>query len=353
MNINRYNQSSARFLLLPVLLLTFISIISACSSSDKTSSYLAKQASYINPLAEERADPWVYKDTDDTYYFIASVPEFDRIILRQSKTINGINNAEEKTIWTKHESGPMSKHIWAPELHKIDGKWYVYFAASRAEDIWHISMYALSNDSENPMEGEWKEEGQIKSGWENFALDATSFTHKGKRYHIWAQRSPDDSDNSALWMSEQSSATELTGPTIQLTKPEYDWETVTYKVNEGAAVLKRNGKIFITYSASATDHNYAMGMLWADENADLMDPNSWNKMKEPVFYTNEKVGRYGPGHNSFTVSEDGKTDLMIYHARTYKDLKGNPLTDPNRHARVRVIEWDENGFPIFNQALGD
>lgn len=353
MNINRYNQSSVRFLLLPVLLLTFISIISACSSADKTSSYLAKQASYINPLAEERADPWVYKDTDDTYYFIASVPEFDRIILRQSKTINGINNAEEKTIWTKHESGPMSKHIWAPELHKIDGKWYVYFAASRAEDIWHSSMYALSNDSENPMEGEWKEEGQINSGWENFALDATSFTHKGKRYHIWAQRSPDDSDNSALWMSEQSSATELTGPTIQLTKPEYDWETVTYKVNEGAAVLKRNGKIFITYSASATDHNYAMGMLWADENADLMDPNSWNKMKEPVFYTNEKVGRYGPGHNSFTVSEDGKTDLMIYHARTYKDLKGNPLTDPNRHARVRVIEWDENGFPIFNQALGD
>ena len=45
-------------------------------------------------------------------------------------------------------------------------------------------------------------------------------------------------------------------------------------VNEGAAVLKRNGRIFITYSGSATDSNYAMGLLTADETATLLDPES-------------------------------------------------------------------------------
>ncbi len=322
--------------------------VAGCSSSFNANT--VKQADYINPVAEERADPWVYKDTDDTYYFIASVPEFDRIILRSAKSINEINNAKEKVVWKKHASGIMGAHIWAPELHKIDGKWYIYFAAGEAENIWNIRMYALSNDSANPMQGEWKEEGQIKSHFESFSLDATSFEHKGKRYMIWAQYK-DDSSN--LWMSEMASATELTGPVIQLSTPEYDWEKVTYKVNEGAAVLIRNGKIFVTYSASATDHNYAMGLLWADVDADIMDPKNWNKSKTPVFSTNESVGRYGPGHNSFTIAEDGETDLMIYHARTYRGVKGNPLTDPNRHARVRVIQWDDNGFPVFGQALDD
>ena len=46
-------------------------------------------------------------------------------------------------------------------------------------------------------------------------------------------------------------------------------------------------------------------------------------------------------------AEDGETDLMIYHSRDYKTLRGTPLTDPNRHARARVIYWDAEGFPVF------
>ncbi|WP_232824767.1 glycoside hydrolase family 43 protein [Algibacillus agarilyticus] len=309
---------------------------------------------YNNPLVEQRADPWIYKDTDETYYFIGSVPEFDRIILRSAKTINGLTNAAEKTVWRKHTTGPMSKHIWAPELHKIDDKWYIYFAASRAEDIWHISMYALSNSSANPMEGEWIEEGQVDSGWENFALDATTFKHKGKRYMIWAQSNKERSYNTALWMAEMTGPTSIdTSNVIVLTKPELAWETIGYKVNEGPAVIIRNGKVFVTYSASATDHNYAMGLLWADVDSDLMNEASWHKNPTPVLSTNEDVKRYGPGHNGFTVAEDGVTDLLIYHARDYRDLIGDPLSDPNRHARIRKVNWDENGFPVFGQALDD
>lgn len=309
---------------------------------------------YNNPIVEQRADPWIYKDTDGTYYFIGSHPEYNQIVLRSAKTINGLKDATEKVLWRKHASGPMSKHIWAPELHKVDGKWYIHFAASRAEDIWHISMYALVNDSANPMEGSWREAGQVDSGWENFALDATMFEHKGKRYMIWAQANKERTYNTALWMAEMTGPTSIdTKNVIKLTEPTLPWEIITYKVNEGPAVLIRNGKVFVTYSASATDHNYTMGLLWADADADLMDEKSWNKSQEPVFSTNEAVKRYGPGHNSFTVAEDGKTDVLIYHARTYKELIGNPLTDPNRDARARVITWDENGFPVFGQELAD
>ena len=84
-----------------------------------------------------------------------------------------------------------------------------------------------------------------------------------------------------------------------------------------------------------------------------MDPASWTKSPQPVFATNEDLDRYGPGHNRFTVDGDGATDLLIYHARDYRDLQGTPLTDPNRHARARVLFWDGDGFPDFRQHLGD
>ena len=96
-----------------------------------------------------------------------------------------------------------------------------------------------------------------------------------------------------------------------------------------------------------------MGLLVADADSDLMDPASWNKSDTPVFYTNEELNRYGPGHNSFVLAEDGETYLMAYHARDYKELIGTPLTDPNRHTYVRKLLWDENGYPDFGQGLSD
>ena len=49
----------------------------------------------------------------------------------------------------------------------------------------------------------------------------------------------------------------------------------------------------------------------------------------------------------------GKTDVMIYHARNYKELKGSPLSDPNRDTRARIVRWKPDGFPDFGQNIGD
>lgn len=307
-----------------------------------------------NPIVLQRADPWIHRDEETgCYTFIGTAPEFDRIELRQACRLNDLKLAEPKVVWRMNESGPMSANIWAPELHRIGDTWYIHFAAGDVDKRFSIRMYVLSNDSENPMEGSWKEEGQITTPWDSFSLDATTFEHRGKRYLLWAQMDEDRSYNSALLIAEMDSPVSITEPVAVISEPTLEWERLGYKVNEGAAVLKRNGKVFVTYSASATDHRYAMGLLWADEDADLLDPASWNKLPEPVFQTDETLGRFGPGHNSFTVAEDGKTDLMIYHARDYEELKGTPLTDPNRHARARVLYWDENGFPDFRPGEAD
>ena len=307
-----------------------------------------------NPIVLQRADPWLVKDENTgCYTFIGTSPKFDEIELRQACRLNDLKLAEPKVIWRKNQKGPMSTNIWAPELHKVDSSWYIYFAAGDVEKPFSIRMFVLKNDNENPMKGQWQEMGQIKTPLDSFSLDATTFTHNKKRYLIWAQQNKPATYNSALWIAQMDSPTSIKDPAVAISVPELEWEIQGYKVNEGAAVIKHGNKILLTYSASATDHRYAMGLLWADADADLLDPASWHKKQQPVFASNEKVGRFGPGHSSFVKAEDGVTDLLIYHSRDYKALKGTPLTDPNRHARARIIEWDENGFPFLSPEKAD
>ncbi|MCR5094596.1 MAG: family 43 glycosylhydrolase, partial [Lachnospiraceae bacterium] len=88
---------------------------------------------YNTPFIEQRADPFVTAAPDGGYFFLASVPAYDRIVLRYAADLFGLADAPEKTVWTKHDTGIMSRNIWAPELHRIDGRWYIYFAASRED----------------------------------------------------------------------------------------------------------------------------------------------------------------------------------------------------------------------------
>ena len=149
-----------------------------------------------------------------------------------------------------------------------------------------------------------------------------------------------------------SSPVALKTDPVRISTPTLPWETRGFKVNEGPAVLVRNGRVFVTYSASATDANYCMGLLTARADADLLDFRSWTKSPEPVFTTNEQTRRYGPGHNSFTVAEDGVTDVLVYHARDYREITGDPLYDPNRHARVQKVSWHPDGTPMFGVPVG-
>jgi len=309
----------------------------------------ARAEAYPNPLILQRADPHILRHTDGWYYFMGTVPEYDRLVLRRARTIAGLAEAEEKVIWRKHAAGPLGAHIWAPELHFLDGKWYVYFAAGAAEKIWDIRLYVLENSSPNPLEGEWIERGRLDTGWESFALDASVFGHRGRRYLIWAQKDEAIKGNTNLYIAPLATPTRLGGPAVCIARPELPWEQVRYWVNEGPVVLVRHDRVFLTYSAAGTGPEYCIGLLTADANADLLDPRSWRKHPTPVFATDEARGIYGPGHHSFTVAEDGVTDLLVYHARNFRDIPGDPLRDPNRNTRVQPIAWRPDGTPDFGR----
>ncbi|MFC7262151.1 family 43 glycosylhydrolase [Streptomyces lutosisoli] len=310
-------------------------------------------ATFTNPVAEQRADPHIFKHTDGYYYFTATVPAYDKIVLRRATTLQGLATAPETTIWTKHASGVMGAHIWAPEIHFIDGKWYVYFAAGSTSDVWAIRMYVLESDAANPLTGTWTEKGQIATPVSSFSLDATTFAVNGVRYLAWAQRNPSEDNNTSLFIAKLANPWTISGTPVEISQPTLSWETVGYKVNEGPSVIQHGGKVFLTYSASATDANYCMGMLTASASADLLNAASWTKGSQPVFQSNAATSQYGPGHNSFTVSEDGKSDILVYHDRSYKDISGDPLNDPNRRTRVQKIYWNADGTPNFGIPVAD
>ncbi len=309
----------------------------------------------VNPLVKQRADAQVFRHDDGNYYLTGSVPEYDRLVLRRSKTLAGLATAEEAVLWRHEKSGPRSGFIWAPELHLIDGKWIMYFAAGPSgggDDVFRIRTYAVVCDGKDPMTGKWSLLGEFQSPWDSFNLDSTSFVHKGVRYFAWAQREPGIDTNSNLYIAKLESPLKLGSKATRLTVPTLDWEVRGYKVAEAPAVLHRNGRLFMTYSASATDARYCLGLLTADENADLLDANSWTKSQQPVFVTNTQTSVYGPGHNSFTVDEKGR-DILVYHGRDYEAIEGDPLFNPDRHTRVQRLYYTADGTPDFGVPVGN
>jgi GH43 family beta-xylosidase len=308
---------------------------------------------YTNPLVAQRADAHIVKHTDGYYYFTATAPEYDRIILRRATTLQGLASAAETVIWRRHTSGEMGAHIWAPEIHYINGRWYIYFAAGRTDDIWAIRMYVLENASANPLTGTWIERGRIVTPLSTFSLDATTFVHSGVRYLAWAQHDPAIGGNTNLYLARMTSPTAITGTPVRISVPTLSWETIGFRVNEGPAVIARNGRVFMAYSASATDSNYCIGLLTASASSNLLSASSWTKSPQPVFRSNASTSQFGPGHNSFTVSEDGLSDILVYHDRSYENINGDPLNDPNRRTRVQKLHWNPDGTPNFGIPVPD
>lgn len=311
-----------------------------------------RQYDYDNPWIAQRADPYVLKHTDGKYYFTASMPKYDAITIRCADTLDELKDAAEKEIWHCHESGPMSFHIWAPEMHNIDGRWYIYFAAGEKEDIWNIRPYVLECTGKDPMQDKWEERGRLlpadndEFSFRAFSLDTTVFEHKGEWYCVWAEKVGVGRQISNLYIAKMESPTKLKTVQVLLSTPDYDWERHGFWVNEGPFVLKHGHKLYLTYSASDTGVNYCIGMLSINEDKNLLDPSNWVKERRPVLKTDEAKQLYGPGHNCFT-KDDEDNDVMIFHVRKETEIVGDPLYVANRHAMILNVKYDAEDKPYF------
>lgn len=327
------------------------------------------------PLIEERADPFMTYDAErGKYYFTGSYPTngkdgadgYDRLVIREADTIDGLQTAQETVIWDESwddgSGNSYSQWIWAPEIHKIGNYWYIISTAGtnggdRFGTLRPFMMRCNNpDDITNPDSWDAPERVKPMAGDEKnclnaMSLDMTYFEAGGKSYLAWADFTQTGISSIYIATIDPSNPTQLTSPCTIISSPEYSWEYVRATVNEGPAVFKSNGKVYMAFSASGTGSEYCVGLLTANEGDDLLDAGSWVKSNYPVLTStdfNDEVS--GPGHNSFTVDEYGNV-IIVYHARPTKihaGHGGDPLQDPCRYAYLQPVNIAADGSPVLN-----
>ncbi|GAA1853557.1 family 43 glycosylhydrolase [Microlunatus capsulatus] len=274
----------------------------------------AGPAVFTNPVLGQGADPFVTV-VDGRYWSVQS--SGTGVTLRSSDSLLTLGDADAEVIFQGGEEDSPCCEWWAPELHEIDGRWYVYVAADDGDNENHRT-YVLEADA---IEGPYAFAGRLELPGDRWAIDATVFTAAGTRYVSWSGWPGDTNGQQNLYLAELATPTTVSGKAVVVSEPRLDWETragtVGVLVNEGPAALVREGKVFLTYSGSGCwTPDYAIGLLSADEDADLLDPASWTKDPEPLFAASEEAEEYGTGHHSFFASPDGTQTWFAYHAVT-------------------------------------
>lgn len=301
---------------------------------------LAQSDTFTNPLLPTGPDPWILYE-DGYYYYTNTLG--DRLKIWRTKSIQNLSSADTATVWRAPSEGSNSVNIWAPEIHRLDGKWYIYYTASDIADEGDHNrwVFVLENKNEDPMKSEWVDKGKVNTNYSG--LDGSVFDHLGKRYFMYsAYIGP----QSVLCIAEMINPWTIRAKQPELAFPKYEWEKQGGRqILEGPQMLKGpKDKLFIIYSASACwADEYSLGMLTANKDADLLSPDSWIRSEKPVFQQAPENNVYATGHNSFFKSPDGTEDWILYHANTGAN-KGCGWT---RSPRAQKFTWTADGVPQF------
>jgi GH43 family beta-xylosidase len=328
----------------------YLSLVSVLALSLFVAAAQTTKDTFKNPLLPTGADPWVMT-YHGTYYYMNTTGR--NLTIWKTSDITDLANATKKVLWTPPATGPYSRDIWAPELHRFDGKWYIYFAADDGENSTH-RIYVLENVTEDPLSDNWIFKGKVADSTDKWAIDASAFESHGHMYLIWSGWEGDVNGSQKIYIAQLSNPWTISSPRAMLSYPKYPWERVFTNprkpnsphvlVNEGPEILQHEGKIFLTYSASGcwTD-DYELGVLEADANADLLNSRSWTKFDHPFFKQDPKVMVFGTGHNGFFKSLDGKEDWIIYHA----NAESGDGCGGTRSSRIQKFTWNIDGTPNF------
>jgi GH43 family beta-xylosidase len=316
-------------------LMAFCIFCVVCEENTALAGEDAGGMSFTNPVVRRGADPWVIR-WGTNYFFCQSHP--NGIWVNRAARLEDIGVAHWQRVWHAPEGTVWSKQIWAPELHFLRGKWYVYVAADDGDNASH-RMYVLEGDSDDP-QAPFHLKGKIAAPTDRWAIDGTVLEMPaGNLYFIWAGWPGTNDGVQNLYIAPMSNPWTISGERVCISQPDQFWENRDYPhINEGPETLWHDGKLFVIYSASGFwDDNYCLGQLtWTG--GDVLDPKSWVKHPGPVFA--HSVDVFGPGHCSFVKSPDGKEDWIIYHAHT------GPGTS-RRDVRIQPFTWNPDGSPHF------
>jgi GH43 family beta-xylosidase len=307
---------------------------SAAPADSKTNS-----ATFTNPIAPHGADPWVIQ-RDGAYYYCQS--RRDAIWVARSEDLVGIGKAIPARVWSPPRRTAYSRELWAPELHYLQGKWFIYFAADDGDNFNH-RMYVLEGRSQNPQEP-FEFRGQLRLSPDRWAIDGTVLQRNDRLYFIWSGWEGSSNVAQNLYLAPMKDPLTISGDRVCISRPEHAWEKNGEPwVNEGPEALWHNGRLFIIYSASGSwGDDYCLGQL-SFTGDDPLKADAWTKKGAPVFARTATV--FGPGHCSFTHSPDGKEDWIVYHAAKYAGGGWH------RDVRIQRFDWNGDGSPHFGAPL--
>ncbi|MDO3409994.1 family 43 glycosylhydrolase [Saccharibacillus sp. CPCC 101409] len=294
------------------------------------------QNNFYNVVMQDGADPFMYRHTDGFYYFTKTTG--NNVTLWRSSTLTGVDAGDTRAI-TTGGSG-----VWAPELHYINGAWYIYYAKDDGDNANH-RMYVMQNTSANPMEGAWVDKGQITDSTNRWAIDGTVLQSGGQLYFIWSGWEEGVNVRQILYIAHMSNPWTIDSARTEIARPSYNWETnYSPNVNEGPQILVKGDTINVVYSASGSwTDDYSLGLLTAKTNSNLLNASSWTKRSTQVFKTGNGV--YGPGHASFTKSPNGQEDWIVYHAAKRQG------SGWDREVRAQKFTWNADNTPNFGSPV--
>jgi GH43 family beta-xylosidase len=270
---------------------------------------------FVNPIVESGADPWVIYWRGG--YLYCRVSAGNRITVSRALRLQDVGLAEHSVVWAPPRGTSYSENVWAPELHRLEGRWYIYFAADDGHNANH-RMYVLESVSDDP-QGKFEFRGKVADPSDRWAIDGTILPlEDGSKYFIWSGWEGQDDGQQNLYIARMTNPWSLDGERVCISAPEFAWEKVgAPRVNEAPQVLRgHNGGLFVIYSASGSwTDDYCLGQLTC-AGRDLLDRAAWVKKSSPVFSRTSEV--FGPGHACFLKSPDGSEDWIVYHAAKHR-----------------------------------
>ncbi len=304
------------------------------------------------PVAFNRADPCVGK-WNGKYYFIATndADNNHTLYIREADTLTGLVDAEEILLLDSTTYEGIGGLLWAPELHEVDGKWYIFHAATPGEFFWEESHVMALREGGNPSRREdWsapkrvvKADGSdICEAGKEITLDMTVFDWEGEYYAIWSQRQFLPKDLGAWLYIAKINPKEpwkLASEPVVLLKPDYGWSNNHTFVVEGPFALPKEDILYITFSGAAVDTSYVVGLLSIPKGKDLLEPKNWKQGNYPILTARSVEGEYGTGHNAYVTDEEG-TVWNTYHAR--------PGVEGVRSSGIRRVHFDIDGEPMLD-----
>lgn len=329
-------------------LVAFLSTVSCDRNSNGDPNPPPPANTFTNPLLSSGPDPWII-EKNDVYYYTHTLG--NRISLWKTTKVSELKQVAAQPVWYAPPVGANSKNVWAPELHYLDNKWYLYYTAGSGDPS-SQRTFVLENAAADPTTGTWADKGQVKDpAADYFAIDGTVFTHNGADYFVWSGHASATDVTQRIYIARMANPWTLETSRYLIASPQYSWESMGAPpaVNEGPEYLKSpTGKTFLVYSASGcwTD-DYSLGLLTLKEGGDPLNAADWTKTALPVFSKEPSASAFGPGHNSFFKSQDGTEDWILYHANS---RSGEGCGD-NRNPRIQKFTWNTDGTPNFGKPV--